>query len=338
MPIDQGNSRRRGILAGGNFIVDRVKQIDSYPEQDQLALIHAESLGNGGGPYNLLKDLAKIDPTIPREGIGLVGTDPLGDWILQDCTDSSIDVRQLRRTSEAPTSYTDVMSVISTGRRTFFHQPGANALLDEPHFDFSATRARIFYLGYPCLLDRLDQFDGDGRTGASRVLAQARCRGMITAADLVSGQHARFREIVVSAAPELDYLLLNEVEAGWIVGKTLYDEGGVVVDDAATAAAEILQLGVQNTVVIHYEEGAVGRTSQGDVCIMRSLELSEEEIQGAVGAGDAFAAGFLHGVHEELPTEQALYQGVCCAAACLSHPSSSGGMLPLEACLRPRSR
>ena len=30
---------RRGILAAGNFIVDQVKIIDAYPEQDTLANI-----------------------------------------------------------------------------------------------------------------------------------------------------------------------------------------------------------------------------------------------------------------------------------------------------------
>ena len=336
MTAEIDKSNRNGILAGGNFIVDRVKQIDLYPEQDQLALIRAETLGTGGGAYNLLKDMAIMDPTIPLEAIGLVGNDSLGDWIVQDCSDSSIDVSQLRRTADAPTSYTDVMSVVSTGRRTFFHQSGANALLDKPDFDFSTTRARIFYLGYPCLLDRLDQFDGDGRTGAARVLAQARRHGMTTAADLVSGQHPHFREIVIAAAAELDYLLLNEIEAGWIVGRTLRDGESIVPDAAVEAAAEILQLGVGHTVVIHYEEGAVARNSQGDVASVRSLELSADEILGAAGAGDAFGAGFLHGVHEGIPTEEALYQGVCCAAACLSHPSCTGGMKPLAECLRPR--
>jgi len=334
--LEQHNMNRRGVLAGGNFIVDRVKQIDAYPEQDQLALIHAETLGNGGGAYNLLKDLSALDPAIPLEGIGLIGTDSLGDWVVQDCVDSSIDVRQLRRSAETPTSYTDVMSVVSTGRRTFFHQPGANAQLDESHFDFSASGARIFYLGYPCLLDRLDQIKEDGSTGAARVLGLARSHGMITAADLVSGQHPHFQDIVAAAAGELDYLLLNEIEGGWLVGRTLRGSQGVDPNDAAAAAAEILQLGVRNTVVIHYEEGAVSHDCHGEICTVKSLKLSEDEIQGAVGAGDAFAAGFLHGVHENLPIQQSLNQGVCSAAACLSHPSCSGGMRPLTECLRLR--
>jgi hypothetical protein len=41
---------RSGILAGGNWILDRTKIIDVYPVQDALANILAEMLCNGGGP------------------------------------------------------------------------------------------------------------------------------------------------------------------------------------------------------------------------------------------------------------------------------------------------
>ena len=33
---------RTGILAGGNFIIDHVKLIDAYPEQDMLTFIRSE--------------------------------------------------------------------------------------------------------------------------------------------------------------------------------------------------------------------------------------------------------------------------------------------------------
>lgn len=327
-------SERRGILAGGNFIVDQVKQINCYPEQDQLALISSESFSNGGGPYNLLKDLAVIDPQLPLEALGLVGEDALGDWILADCRNSSVDVKQLQRTHDAATSYTDVMTVLANGRRTFFHQPGANALLDEHHFHLAESRARIFYLGYLSLLEHLDRLEPDGQTPAARLLAQARDRGMITVADMVSGQHEHFRQIAAAAAPQLDYLLLNEIEAGWLVGQALHFAARTDTDAIADAAAETLKLGVHRAVVIHYPEGALARTSQGEVYRTASLPLTDEQIRGAVGAGDAFAAGFLHGVHEGIPLERALFQGVCCAAACLSHLSASDGMRPLEECLR----
>ncbi|MDA0811743.1 MAG: hypothetical protein O3C21_05050, partial [Verrucomicrobia bacterium] len=57
-PEETEPPERNGILAGGNFIVDHVKVVDHYPEQEMLASILSESMSNGGGPYNVLKDLS----------------------------------------------------------------------------------------------------------------------------------------------------------------------------------------------------------------------------------------------------------------------------------------
>ncbi len=96
----------------------------------------------------------------PLAAAGLVGNDANGGWILRDCEAAGIDIAQLQQTDLAPTSYTDAMTVSGSGRRTFFHQLGANALLGERHFDFSGTEAKIFHLGYLLLLDGLAERDG----------------------------------------------------------------------------------------------------------------------------------------------------------------------------------
>ena len=57
---------RNGVLAGGNWIVDRPKIIDVYPTQDTLANILQETSSNGGSPYNLLLDLARLQAFPPR--------------------------------------------------------------------------------------------------------------------------------------------------------------------------------------------------------------------------------------------------------------------------------
>ena len=68
-------SGRAGILAGGNWIVDRAKFIDTYPCQDALASILLEAAANGGSPFNLLVDLAKLGARFPLWGVGLIGAD-----------------------------------------------------------------------------------------------------------------------------------------------------------------------------------------------------------------------------------------------------------------------
>src|SRR5215207_6212650 len=62
------SSSRRGILAGGNWIIDQVKLIDVFPQLEQLANIRRQSQGTGGAPYNVLIDLAVLGADFPLTG------------------------------------------------------------------------------------------------------------------------------------------------------------------------------------------------------------------------------------------------------------------------------
>ena len=147
---------RSGILAAGNWIIDVVKIIDDYPPQESLAnILNDQKVNNGGSPYNVLKDLSKLKAPFPLEACGLVGDDALGRRILEDCRSHHINATQIHQTNAAPTSYTDVMTVASTGRRTFFHNRGANALFGASHINLAKSSARFFLLAYPMLLDEM---------------------------------------------------------------------------------------------------------------------------------------------------------------------------------------
>jgi sugar/nucleoside kinase (ribokinase family) len=167
-----------GVLAAGNWIRDHVKTVDRWPDQDGLSMILEHADANGGGPYNVLKDLSGLGAPFPLLGMGLVGDDDDGRAILADCAACGIDASRLRRDPVSRTSYTDVMTVRSTARRTFFHDRGANARLGPEHLDFAGTQARIFYLGYLLLLDRLDAPGPGGRPAAYGVLKAARDAGL----------------------------------------------------------------------------------------------------------------------------------------------------------------
>ena len=324
---------RSGILAAGNFIIDYVKLIDAWPEQDMLTNILSETSSNGGGPYNVLKDLAAMGAEYPLEACGLVGQDANGDWIRNDCREARISTTQLHQTPDAPTSYTDAMTVASTGRRTFFHQRGANAKFDDTHVDFSRTSARHFHLGYLMLLDTMDRFASAGRTHASLALESAKKAGLSTSLDIVSTENTQFREITESALPFTDVLVINEIEAGKVAGLNLKGASGANVDACVEAARLLLARGVSRQVVIHFVEGAVVAESDGSVVKHGSLNLPAGFIAGATGAGDAFAAGYLHGWHEGWDISRSLQLAVGAAAACLSHPTPSRGLQPVAACL-----
>jgi sugar/nucleoside kinase (ribokinase family) len=325
---------RNGILVGGNWIIDQVKLIDTYPQEEKLVNILAEFSSNGGSAYNILKDLYKMRVCFPLEGIGLVGEDERGQSILNECIQMGIDVRQLKRTNTAATSYTDVMSVQSTGKRTFFHNRGANALLDESCFDFSISQARIFHLGYLLLLDKLDSIGEDGLTGAAHVFKKAKEAGFITSADIVSENTTRFKEIIPFSLPFVDYLFINEFEAKMLTGTdTCTDSGEVSVNGCYEAAERILEMGVSQWVILHFPKGVIAVNKTGETLFQPSLNLDPAKVVGAVGAGDAFAAGVLTGIHDGWNMQQCLELGVCAAGSSLFGATSSDSILSREECL-----
>ena len=325
---------RRGVLAGGNWIIDQVKMIDVYPQPEQLGNIQSQTQGTGGSPYNVLLDLAKLGASFPLYGAGLVGKDALGELITNDCRENRIDTRFLRQTAEAPTSYTDVMTETGSGRRTFFHMRGANALWTGEPIDFEKCPARIFHLGYLLLLDHLDQTDKKFGTKAARILAAAQEAGMKTSVDVVSEDSDRFATIVAPALKYVDFCILNEIEAGRTVGFRIRRTDGTLDSVALRhTAGALLQHGVRELVVIHFPEGGFARTRKGEDIFQPSLNLPPDYIAGGAGAGDAFCAGVLLGLHEGWELARSLLAGVCSAAACLSDPTCTDGLRPLNACL-----
>jgi len=322
---------RRGLLAGGNWIVDQVKLIDVNPKPEQLGNIRGQSQGTGGAPYNVLIDLAKLGAPFPLSGAGLVGKDSLGRLILDDCRQHKIDVRHLSATPHAPTSYTDVMTEQGGGRRTFFHARGANALWRGADLDFEKTRARIFHLGYLLLLDALDEADGRFGTKAARLLAAAQAAGVKTSVDVVSEDSGRYAQIVSPALRNVDYCILNEIEAGQTTGfKIRLADGRLDTVALRHAAGALLQQGVRELVVIHFPEGAFARTRKGDDLWQSSLKLPPKFVAGTAGAGDAFCAGVLLGLHEGWALQRCLLTGVCIAAASLSHATCTAGVRTLN--------
>lgn len=321
---------RRGLLAAGNWIVDHVKTIDAWPDQDGLVDIIAHESGNGGGPYNVLKDLAKLRAPFPLAGLGLVGDDADGRAIRADCAAHGIDNSRLHVTSAAATGHTDVMTVRDTGRRTFFHSRGANALLAPVHFDFSRTDARWFYLGYLLLLDTLDSVDPADRAPRARaVLRSARAAGLLTALDCVSAASDRFLPTAAPVLPEVDLLFANDYEAEQLTGFPLGRGASLDRPSVERAARALLSLGVRRHAIIHFPEGACAASAGGDVVWQPAVNVPPALVAGSAGAGDAFAAGCLLALHEEQPLADALRLGVCTAAVSLLHPTCSQGILPV---------
>lgn len=325
---------RSGLLAGGNWIIDQVKIIDVFPKRESLANILSQSPGTGGAPYNVVINLAKLGAPFPLAGAGLVGKDALGTAILEDCQRHKVDTKFLKATPAASTSYTDVMTEKADGKRTFFHNRGANALWKGEDLDFTKTKAKIFHLGYLLLLDALDAPDKKWVTRGAGLLAAAQAAGLKTCVDVVSEDSNRFAQIVTPALKYTDYCILNELEAGSTTGFKIRKADGKLDTVALRhAAGAMLQLGVKEIVVIHFPEGGFARTRDGKDFWQSSLNIPAKAIAGTAGAGDAFCSGVLYGLHEGWDLQRCLLTAVCVAAASLSDPTCTAGVKKLEECL-----
>jgi sugar/nucleoside kinase (ribokinase family) len=329
----QPSIKRRGLLAGGNWLIDHVKRIDALPQPECLANIRSTHQSGGGSPGNVLFSLAGCGVSFPLLAAGLVGKDAAGAWLQTECKRRKIDTKHLGATPAAATGFTDVMTEHG-GRRTFFHARGASALWTGDDLNFTKLKVKHFHLGHLMVLDALDAPDKTHGTKAAKLLASAVQAGVKTSVDIVTEQSERCAQVVPPALKFTDYLIINEHEAGRITGFKVRDaEGRLDTVTLRHAAGALLQQGVRELVVLHFPEGAFARTRKGEDVWQSSVKLPAKLIAGSVGAGDAFCAGFLLGVHEGWETKQCLETAVCVAAASLTDPTATDGIKSLAAAL-----
>ena len=320
---------KRGIVGAGNWIQDRVKTIDRWPGVGNLCNILKEEFSSGGGPANVLFDLRAADQELPLYAAGKLGCDAPGDFVQSEIEKRHIDSRYMLRTDAAPTSFTDVMS--AEGKRTFFHCRGANAELDYADFEDIDVPAKFFYLGYLLLLDKLDRPDPEYGTVAGKVLNLMRQKGYKTIVDLVSEAPERFRSIVIPALPYIDVLFINEVELGVCSEIPLRDENGKLLAQNLPAAIDFMfGKGVKEAVIVHFPEGAGARMADGEYMYVPSCDIEKKDIVGTNGAGDAFAAGTIYGLHAGWSLEEAIRLGSASSHFNLLCASASGGAVSLE--------
>ncbi|MBO5940436.1 MAG: carbohydrate kinase family protein [Kiritimatiellae bacterium] len=327
------------ITLAGNIIVDNVKTITAWPDKGMLVPITAVKRSPGGAVPNSGIDLKTLDPSIEVAAFGKVGADDAGDFVTEFMSGHGLDVSGVQKVEGTPTSFTDVMTVASTGERTFFNMHGADSLLVPEDVDPSKLGCDIFHLGYLLLLDGLDAEDQEYGTKAARLLAKVKAAGIKTSLDIVSEQSDRFARVVRPALKYCDYVVINEVEGALATGLPARDGDNRITEENLRKICEALfGLGVSEQVVVHCPEISVSLDRTGCFCAVPSLELPSGWIKGSVGAGDAFCAGMLYSFLKGMPAEEGMRLASCTAAMNLSVPDSVSGAKSLAETLALESR
>ena len=324
---------RRGIVTAGALTVDRVKRVDGWPAQDGLATIEDESHEGGASSFNMAVDLRRLDAPFPVSTVGLLGDDADARLIAGALAAEGVDVSGLRTTREAPTSYTDVISDRVTGRRTFFHRQGCNAIATPDDYDVAASTARWLHLGMPGVHRTMDApWQGDAN-GWVTVLRRARAAGLRTNVELVSLAPARIAAVARPLLPHLDALVVNDIEIGAVAGIATVRDGTTDASACLRAAQAVLDAGAMEVVAVHFPRGAVAVARDGTIVSRPSVAVPESEVVGTNGAGDAFAAGMLIALHEGWALDRGLVLAHAAAAASLRALTTIGSVEPWPACL-----
>lgn len=318
---------RKGIALVGNILTDNVKFVEVYPEKGMLATISGESLAVGGCVPNTGIDIAKLDKNMVVKAYGKVGNDYKGEYVIAQMKNVGIDVSGVVISQTAPTSYSDVITVESTGERTFFHNRGANKEFCPNDVDLDSVDCKILHAGYLMLLDGFDKLNADGTTPMSEFLKRARAKGIKTSIDIVSESSGNFAKVVNATLPHCDYVIINEIEAGQIVGISPRNEKGELIDEnVEKIMKKLFALGVNEKLVVHCPEKGFCLDKSGEYTVVPSRKLAKGFIKGSVGAGDAFCAGCLYAIYNGYSDSDMLAFSNLVAINCLSTADSVSGI------------
>ncbi len=308
--------KKNGIAVAGTVIVDRINEISAYPKSGELTQISSIQKAVGGCVPNVALDLKKMNPALPVRVFGRVGKDEDGAYVRQILDDAGLDTSGLRTDENASTSFTEVMSVTG-GQRTFFTYSGASAAFGIEDVNFGDTLPEILHLGYFLLLQQVD--DGDGL----EILKAAKERGIRTSIDLVSENSDRYA-LVKPCLPYTDYLIINEMEAGMLVGIEPTNA------NLRAIAQALKTVGVREKVIIHKPDCAVCLSDAG-FTMLPSYALPAGYIKGTTGAGDAFCAGALYGIYEGWSDVQILEFASATAVMALGSADATSGLVEEKA-------
>ena len=306
------------IVAIGNAIVDVLSPADDafiaengmtkgamqlvFTTEEAEALYAKMAPGqtvSGGSAANTIAGMAALGAKCAF--IGQVADDQLGDIFAHDIRAAGIRFDVAARAGE-PTTGRCLIFVSPDGQRTMNTFLGASHYLPAAALDRALIEdsAYLYLEGY--LWD-----PEEPRTAMRAAIDVARGAGRKVAftlsAEFVIDRHRdSFRALIADGL--IDVLFANEEEL-----KSLTEESDLDAAIAAVAKVETL-------VVTFGPEGAMA--VEGGERTRVSAEPVERVVD-TTGAGDLFAAGFLHGRIAGRSTEEALRLGAICAAECIGH-------------------
>jgi sugar/nucleoside kinase (ribokinase family) len=303
----------KDILIAGIATVDAIaRPIDEFPTPGGLRFFDHLTLATGGCAINCSIALAKLG--VQCDVAARVGADILGDFVVNELARHGVATDAIARDPDTGTAFTFV-AVATGGERCFIHTPGTDATFCRADIPSKLLRGRRFVFVAGSMV--MDRFDGEP---TAELLAEARAAGAATLLDTVFADTAaqgEWQRRLNPVLPHLDYFLPSHPEARALSG----------LDEPAKIARRFQEQGTRNVVIKLGERGVFCRDAEGREALAPAYRV--ESVVDATGAGDCWCAGFLVGLREGLPINEAALLGNAVAAQGIQVPGAAAGVRPL---------
>lgn len=294
------------VLTVGIHIVDILgRPVSGIPDGQGIALLDEIRMTVAGTSAGTAIDMARLGLNIAT--MGVIGDDELGKWLELKMRTEGVNTSGLSIDPTKPTSAT-MLPIRPNGQRPALHVKGANTSLSLDYIDWDLVEAADWvHIGGTCLLDN---FDGEP---TAEVLRRAKAGGATTSLDMLGMPNADFDKLFGPVLPLLDWFLPNDDDARMVSGKQDLDEAVAWLNDS----------GVGGTVLTLGADGATYTPVGGDPIHVPAYDI---DVVDTTGCGDAFSAGFIAGMVEEMEVVDAMELGVASGSMVATGLGSDAGI------------
>jgi ribokinase len=287
------------VIGFGALNLDKLYRVSRIAKAGEHVPILGVTESPGGSAANTVAGLARLGASCGF--IGAVGCDAEGRTMLDDFKKFNVDTSGICVLEEGRTGII-IGFVDSEGERTLYPYPGANSMFEEKDMDYSYARKAKFI--------HITSFVDSKQMLLQKKLVNelSEVRISFSPGDLYvkKGMNALMPFIKKSSV-----IFLNSSEASELTGKkykeaclTLIDKGAQIVAVTLGGKGSYVTDGVNSFKVSAYKTN----------------------VRDTTGAGDAFAAGFLHRILEGSSIDEAARSGNIAASFCIRESGARCGL------------
>jgi len=270
------------VICIGAALVDLVAQVERHPSDDDEVFVSNLNLLSGGAAANTAYACAKMG--LSTAFVGKLGQgDIFTKKIIEDFIDVSVETKLIKYSNLYKTGSAYVALDKKGERRIYAHSGAANYLTKNDLLEEEITATKLIFLSS---LRNIEPLLHAAKIGRKRNIPVILNPGML----IIDQGLDHIKNLV----EKIDILILSQKEFTTLFS---FKENDLSENLIRKRAASLFDLGMKVIVVTLGEKGAFLLTTKRDELIQ---PLKLEKVIDTTGAGDAFSAGFIYGLVQNL--------------------------------------